>query len=103
MRVTAEPASMGGDAADEESLDALTELQDLALAAPGDEEFVSGLQGDWQALLEKVPMEVLQASPELTALREGGAAQVAGRVAEALPLVMARVVARAGRSARDGA
>jgi hypothetical protein len=61
------------------------------------------LQGDWQALLEKMPSEVLHASPELKALSERGAAQVAERVREAMPLVMARVVARAGRDARDGA
>lgn len=103
VRVTAEALADGGAPADEESLDALTELQGLALAAPDDEEFVTGLQGDWQALLEKMPVEVLQASPELTALREAGVAQVAERVHEAMPLVMARVLARAGHSARDGA
>jgi DNA repair exonuclease SbcCD nuclease subunit len=103
VKVTAEPVPQEGAAADDESLDALTELQGLALAAPEDEEFVSALQGDWQALLEKMPSEVLHASPELKALSERGAAQVAERVREAMPLVMARVVARAGRDARDGA
>jgi hypothetical protein len=103
VRVTAEALADGAVPADEESLDALTELQGLALAAPDDEEFVTGLQGDWQALLEKMPSEVLHASPELTALREAGVAQVAERVRDAMPLVMVRVLARAGRNARDGA
>jgi hypothetical protein len=103
VRVTAEPLTMDATPTDEESLDALTELQGLALSAQDDEEFVSSLQGDWQALLEKMPNEVLQASPELMALRDGGAAQVAERVRQAMPLVMARVVARVGRNTRADA
>ena len=91
VRVTAEPVPLGGAVNDEESLDALADLQDLALSAHDDDEFVGNLQDDWQALLEKLPYEVLQASPELSALREGGAAQVAERVRQAMPLVMARV------------
>jgi DNA repair exonuclease SbcCD nuclease subunit len=103
VRVTAEPLTMDAEPTDEESLDALTELQGLAFSAQDDEEFVSSLQGDWQALLEKMPNEVLQASPELMALRDGGAAQVAERVRQAMPLVMARVVARVGRNTRADA
>jgi hypothetical protein len=61
------------------------------LSAQDDPDFVRALQADWQALLEKLPHEVLQASPELSSLRQDPAAQVPERIRQATPMLMARV------------
>ena len=97
--VKTEPLRSSAADPEEETLDALIELQGLALLAHEDEEFVSDLQGDWRAILDKLPNEVLQASPELSAMRDGAATQVAERVRQAMPMVMHRV----GRRDRDRA
>lgn len=44
---------------------ALAELASLALAAKDDPDFVQSLQDDWMAMLEKLPRDLLLASPEL--------------------------------------
>jgi len=70
---------------------ALAELAGLAMAAKDDPEFVQSMQADWLALLEKLPHEVLQASPDLQALRQDPLAQMSDRLRQATPMLMGRV------------
>lgn len=79
-----------------EAQDALNALQELAASAHADPEFLQSLQADWQAMLEKLPHDVLQASLELAELRQAEPALIADRVRQATPVLMARV---AGASA----
>jgi hypothetical protein len=81
---------------DAEGMDALAELEKLVLSASEDADFVQALQADWQALLEKLPHEVLQTVPDLAGLRQDGLAQMPERIRQAVPLLLARV----GRSDR---
>ena len=53
---------------------------------------------DWLALLEKLPHEVLQASPELQALRQDPLAQMSDRLRQATPMLMGRVAQGTGSS-----
>ena len=91
VRLASEPLAAPCRRADDEAQGALAELESLALSAQHDPDFVLALQADWQALLEKLPHEVLQASPELSLLRQNPAAQVPERIRQATPLLMARV------------
>lgn len=77
---------------------ALAELAGLALAAKDDPEFVQSMQADWLALLEKLPHEVLQASPDLQALRQDPLAQMSDRLRQATPMLMGRVALGNGSS-----
>jgi hypothetical protein len=90
VRVASEPLAVA-HAADDEAQGALAELESLALSAQDDPDFVRALQADWQALLEKLPHEVLQATPELSLLRQDPAAHVPERIRQATPMLMARV------------
>ena len=74
-----------------EGQDALAELEKLALSAQDDPDFVRALQADWQALLEKLPHDVLQTVPDLASLRQDALASVPERIRQAVPLLMARV------------
>lgn len=74
-----------------EGSDALAELEQMALAAGSDPDFLRTLQADVQALLEKLPHDLLEATPELQALRQQLPEQLPERVAQAVPLLMARV------------
>lgn len=71
--------------------DAIAELAQMARAAAADPEFVAQLHADLQGLFEKMPYEVLQAAPGLTALRQGEGDALAGCLDEAIDLLMARV------------
>lgn len=77
---------------------ALDELAGLALAAKDDPDFVQSLQDEWLAMLEKLPHDLLLASPELQALRQDPLSQVPDRVRQAAALVMGRVLQRNGVS-----
>ncbi|CAN7748762.1 DNA repair exonuclease [Acidovorax sp. LjRoot66] len=79
-----------------EAQDALNALQELAASAHADPEFLRSLQADWQAMLEKLPHDVLLASLELAELRQADPSLIADRVRQATPVLMARV---AGASA----
>lgn len=81
-----------------EGSDALAELAQMALAAGSDADFLGALQADVQALLEKLPHDLLAATPELQALRQHLPTELPGRVAQAVPLLMSRV-AKASRAA----
>jgi hypothetical protein len=70
---------------------ALFDLAELALAAPHDADFTQSVQADWMALLDKLPHEVLQVSPELQALKQDPGACLADRLRQATPLVLARI------------
>jgi hypothetical protein len=76
---------------------ALAELEGLALSAQNDPDFIRSLQAEWAALLEKLPHDVLQAAPELSALRQDPMTQVSDRIRQATPMLMARV----GQDARS--
>ncbi len=82
---------------EDEAQGALAELENLVVSANDDQDFVRSLQADWQALLEKLPHDVLQAAPDLSSLRQDPLDQVAERIRQATPLLMARV----GQDARS--
>lgn len=91
VRVASEALVIAHSSADEEAQGALAELENLALSAKDDPDFVHSLQADWQALLEKLPHDVLQASPDLSMLRQDPLSQISDRILQATPLLMARV------------
>lgn len=97
IRVASEALSTNNSANAEDAQGALAELESLALSAQDDPDFARSLQADWQALLEKLPHDVLQAAPELSTLRQDPLAQVSDRIRQATPLLMARV----GKDARS--
>ena len=55
---------------DDDSADALRELEIIAKSAAGDSDFMQSLQQDIQLLLEKLPHEVLLAMPDLKEMRQ---------------------------------
>lgn len=77
---------------------ALADLEALISLAKDDPYFVQSLKADWLALLEKLPYEVLQASPELQALRQDPLAQLPERLLQATPMLMGRVARSAASS-----
>ena len=96
VRVASEALDTDQALSDAEGMDALAELEKLVWSASEDADFVQALQADWQALLEKMPHEVLQTVPDLAGLRQDGLAQMPERIRQAVPLLLARV----GRSDR---
>lgn len=98
VRVASEASDTGLASAEGEAQGALAELASLALAAKDDPDFVQSLQDDWMAMLEKLPHDLLLASPELQALRQDPLSQVPDRVRQAAALVMGRVLQRNGVS-----
>jgi exonuclease SbcD len=76
---------------DEDGQGALAELERLALSAQDDPDFILSLQSDWQALLEKLPHDVLLSAPDLASLRQDSLANMPERIRQAVPLLMARV------------
>ena len=91
VRVATQALGAAPPSPDDETQDAMAELETLALSAQEDPDFIRSLQADWQALLEKLPHEVLQAAPDLSALRQDPLAQVPERIRQAAPMLMARV------------
>ena len=75
----------------DEAASALSELASLALSAKDDPEFVQSLHADWMALLQKLPHDVLQASPDLQSLRQDPMAQMTDRLEQAAPMLLSRV------------
>jgi len=98
VRVASEALTTASSSNEDEALGALAELENLAVSAQDDPDFVRSLQADWQALLEKLPHDVLQAVPDLYTLRQDPLAQVPDRIRQATPLLMARVGQDAGSS-----
>jgi exonuclease SbcD len=98
VRVASEALNIHANSSSDEAEGALAELAGLALAAKDDTEFVQSVQADWLALLEKLPHEVLLASPDLQSLRQNPLAQVADRLREATPMLMGRVAQGTGSS-----
>lgn len=97
VRVASEALGTTNLSSEDETLGALAELESLALSAQDDPDFVRSLEADWQSLLEKLPHDVLQAAPDLSALRQDPSAQVSDRIRQATPVLMARV----GQDARN--
>ena len=91
VRVATQALDAALPSTDDETQDAMAELETLALSAQDDPDFIRSLQADWQALLEKLPHDVLQAAPDLSALRQDPLAQVPERIRQAAPVLMARV------------
>lgn len=98
VRVASEPQGMDHGLSEDEAQGALAELASLALAAKDDPDFVSSLQADWQVLLEKMPHDVLQASPDLHSLRLNPLAQMPERLRQATAVLMGRVAQGNGSS-----
>jgi exonuclease SbcD len=98
VRVASGPAGPGPLPSADEAQGALAELATLALAAGDDPGFVQALQADWLAVLERLPHDVLQASPELHALRHDPAAQITDRLRDATPVLIGRVARHGGPS-----
>ena len=91
VRVATQALGTADPSSDDDIQGAMAELESLALSAQDDPDFVRSLQADWQALLEKLPHDVLQAAPDLSALRQDPLAQVPERIRQAAPVLMARV------------
>ena len=85
------PNGASGRILDEESADALMDLENLAKTAISDPDFMSSLQQDIQILLEKLPHEVLQAMPELKELRQDPASHLPGRLDQTVAVLMAKL------------
>lgn len=83
-------ATRNTDGTDEAS-GSLTELEELAMLAIDDPDFMTSLQTDVQILLEKLPHEVLEAAQELKDLRQDTVALLPQRVRLSVPMLMARV------------
>jgi DNA repair protein SbcD/Mre11 len=98
VRVASEPQGTDLGPSEDEALGALAELGDLALVAKDDADFVNSVQADWLALLEKMPHDVLQASPDLHALRLDPLAQMPERLRQATAVLMGRVAQGNGPS-----
>jgi DNA repair protein SbcD/Mre11 len=98
VRVASEALDTDQMSSTDDAEGALAELAGLALAAKDDPEFVQSMQADWLALLEKLPHEVLQASPDLQALRQDPLAQMSDRLRQATPMLMGRVAQGNGSS-----
>lgn len=98
VRVASEALDTDRMSSTDDAEGALAELAGLALAAKDDPEFVQSMQADWLALLEKLPHEVLQASPDLQALRQDPLAQMSDRLRQATPMLMGRVAQGNGSS-----
>jgi DNA repair exonuclease SbcCD nuclease subunit len=98
VRVVSEALTNEQSPSNDESQGALADLAGLTLLAGDDPEFVRALQADWAALVEKLPHDVLQASPDLQALRQDPLAQLSERLRQATPMVMGRVAQSAGSS-----
>lgn len=97
VRVATEALEAAQPSSDDETQGAMAELESLALSAQDDPDFIRSLQADWQALLEKLPHDVLLAAPDLSALRQDPLAQMSDRIRQATPVLMARV----GQDARS--
>lgn len=97
VRVATEALEAAQPSLDDETQGAMAELESLALSAQDDPDFIRSLQADWQALLEKLPHDVLLAAPDLSALRQDPLAQMSDRIRQATPVLMARV----GQDARS--
>lgn len=98
VRVSCESLTHEQSLSIDESQGALADLAGLTLLAGDDPEFVRALQADWAALFEKLPHDVLQASPDLQALRQDPLAQLSERLRQATPMVMSRVAQSASSS-----
>lgn len=91
VRVASEALPTEPLPSNEEARGVLADLAALTLLAKDDPDFVQSLQADWLALLEKLPHEVLQGSPDLQALRQDPLAQLPERLLQATPMLMGRV------------
>jgi len=92
--VSTEPLSDG-----EESTRAFADLAGLTAQAGDDPDFIESLKADWMAVLDKLPYDVVQASPELQALRKDPLTHLPDRIREATPMLLGRV-AQSARSSR---
>ena len=98
VRVDGEAPDMELPPASEEAQRALADLAGLSLMAQEDPDFVRLLHADWLALLDKLPLEVAQASADLLAIKQDPLAQVQERLRQAIPILMGRVAQRASAS-----
>lgn len=94
VKIASQPPNGGSDRIlDEESADALMELESLAKTAISDSDFMKSLQQDIQILLEKLPHEVLQAMPDLKELRQDPASHLPDQLVQSVAVLMAKLQA----------
>jgi hypothetical protein len=98
VRVASEALGAVGPLASEEVQGALADLAGLTASAGDDFDLAQSLLAEWVGLLEKLPHEVLQASPELQLLRQDPLAQLQERLRQATPMLMSRIAHSAGSS-----
>ena len=98
VRVASEALDVYPTSANEDVEGALTDLTNLILLAGDDPAFVDSLQSEWLSLLEKIPHDVLQASPELQALRRDPLEQMSERLRKATPIILDRLTQNPGSS-----
>lgn len=91
VRVASEALETDQSLSPEEVQGTLTDLRVLTLLAGEDLSFAESLVSDWQSLLERIPHDVLQASPDLQALRQHPHEQLTERLRQATPMLMDRV------------
>lgn len=91
VRVASEAQTAEQLPSNEDAQGALADLAALALLAKDDPDFVRSLHADWSALLEKLPHEVLQASPDLQALRQDPFAELPELLLQATAMLMGLV------------
>jgi DNA repair protein SbcD/Mre11 len=91
VRVLSQALQTDQMASNEEAQDALAEFAGLAVVARDDPEFLQSVQTDWLALLDKLPHEVLQASPDLQAMRKDPLAQLPDRLQQVTSMLMSRM------------
>jgi hypothetical protein len=99
VRIASEAASTEPLPADEAAQGALADLTGLTALAGDDPDFIESLKGDWMAVLDKLLYDVVQASPELQALRKDPLTHLPDRIREATPMLLGRV-AQSARSSR---
>jgi hypothetical protein len=75
----------------------LTDMARLMVEAGKDPDLLRSLQDDWRALLASLPLEVLNASMDLKALREDPMAEAPRWLERAAPLAMGRVAQASAR------
>lgn len=91
VRVSSSAPDATRSFSEEEAQGALGELEGLALSAQDDPEFVRSLLADWQALLEKLPHDVLQTDSDLSGVRKDPHAHVSEQIRLATSMLMTRV------------
>ncbi|MEO8277639.1 MAG: DNA repair exonuclease [Thermoanaerobaculia bacterium] len=88
LRIETEPYADDGTVAARS--DAIADLQGFLAEAPDDEAFLKSLVEDLRPLLDKAPIELIQALPDLNAIRNGSASGIVKAITPGLLAYLAR-------------